>query len=174
MYARIQRAGGADPDLAGAHEGSRLRRLAGAEDLLVSLWATQADAAADPTAEWYEVEQDRPGANAGDPAEVVSVVYFDGPLSPELRAAAVWADEERITPVMREHPGGVRHLRLWQPERRAMVYLVHATSTESLERGQQVITEMELLPGEDPALLPGADRVEVFRLEALPVGSGRR
>ena len=35
---------------------------------------------------------------------------------------------------------------------------------DALKRGFELISSTELLPGEDPALLPGPDRVEVYEV----------
>ncbi len=44
--------------------------------------------------------------------------------------------------------------------------LTLATSTEALDAVADAVFSTTLLPGEDPALLSAADRVEVYRLEA--------
>jgi hypothetical protein len=36
-----------------------------------------------------------------------------------------------------------------------------------LARAQQVVMSSELLPGEDPAQLPGPDRIEVYQVREL-------
>jgi len=87
-------------------------------------------------------------------------------LAPELVAAGAKADR-RITPMMSEHPGAVRVQILWQPQRRSQVLLSYATSVDSLEQAQQKIDSMELWDDEDAALLPGPDRVDLYRVEPL-------
>ena len=43
--------------------------------------------------------------------------------------------------------------------------MINIVKTEAaLRRAQQVVMSTELLPGEDAALLPGPDRVEVYRV----------
>ncbi|MBC6451443.1 hypothetical protein [Actinokineospora xionganensis] len=158
MYARIHKSTGAPPD--GAREAHTYRRLAADDELMVSLFDTREDAAADPTAEWYEVESDHPGA--GSPAGVAAFLYFDGPISDEVHQAAERAHRERIAPAMRTQPGVSRALVLWQPQRRTALVVSTADSVESIEAGQRAVATMELLPGEDAALLPGPDRVELF------------
>lgn len=162
MYARIHKSTGAAPD--GAREAHTYRRLAGDDELMVSLFDTQDEAAADPTAEWYEVEADSPGAEAA--GGVAAFLYFDGPISDEVHKAAERAHRERIAPAMRTRSGTGRALVLWQPQRRAALVVSTADSVESIEAGQRTIAAMELLPGEDPALLPGPNRVELFRAVA--------
>ncbi|WP_436494234.1 hypothetical protein [Actinokineospora sp. HUAS TT18] len=160
MYARIHKSTETAPDAVETHT---YRRLAGDDEVAVSLFDTQAAAAADPTAEWYEVESDESGPA---PTSVAAFLHFDGPLSAEVKAAADRANRDRIAPAMRDHPGFSRVLVLWQPQRRSAVIVSQAESVESLENGQERINRMELLPGEDPALLPGPDRIELFRAVA--------
>ncbi|HWM04687.1 MAG TPA: hypothetical protein VNP92_20310 [Actinophytocola sp.] len=167
MYARVRKTTDDTPTADGCVERLALRRLGGWEEVEVSLWTTREQAEADPTAEWYEVSLDQPGT-ATEPATTAALVWFDGPLSDELLAAANRASRERIGPAMADHPGAVRSLLLWQPDRRAQLSVVLATSIESIEDGQRKIMSMELLPGEDPALLPGANRVDIYRVVPAP------
>jgi hypothetical protein len=46
-------------------------------------------------------------------------------------------------------------------------------SREAIDRATQVIMSTELLPGEDPALLPGPDRVDIIEVieSRLPAGA---
>ncbi len=162
MYARIHKSTGTPPE--GAREASTYRRLAANDELTVSLFDTQDEAAADPTAEWYEVESDDPGAGA--PGGVAAFLYFDGPVSDAVHQAGGRAHRDRIAPAMRTQPGVGRALVLWQPQRRSALVVSTAESIESMEAGQRAIAAMELLPGEDPALLPGPNRVELFRAVA--------
>lgn len=54
---------------------------------------------------------------------------------------------------------------LGRPRDSAIVVVELATSTEALERMADAVFSTSLLPGEDPALLTGPDRVELYRLE---------
>jgi hypothetical protein len=58
----------------------------------------------------------------------------------------------------------VHSLVLWHAERRTMIVVVLAVSVESIEDGQRLIMATELLPGEDPALLVGPERVDLYRV----------
>ncbi len=51
-----------------------------------------------------------------------------------------------------------------------------SASMATIEAVQDAIMATELLPGEDPALLPGPDRVDVHRVShaALPAPAGAR
>jgi hypothetical protein len=142
MYARVHKATGE-----GGAEQLTLRRVAGREEIQVSLWDTREAAAADPTAEWYQVEADQRMAPSGETASVAALLYFDGPMSEHRRA-----NRDRIGPAMATHPGAIRTLVLWQPDRRAQL----AASIKSIEDGQRRISAMELLPG--------PDRIDLFRV----------
>jgi hypothetical protein len=142
MYARVHKATGE-----GGAEQLTLRRVAGREEIQVSLWDTREAAAAGPTAEWYEVEADQRMVPSGETASVAALLYLDGPMSEDLRAAARRANRNRIGPAM-----ATRTLVLWQPDRRAQL----AASLESIEDGQRRISAMEPLPG--------PDRIDLFRV----------
>lgn len=118
----------------------------------------------DPDA--YEVRSDSALTDSAAVATAASVLTFSGPISEAVERAGEWASRERIAPAMAGHPGGVRLLALWQPELRRQVVITLATSLESLETAQQKIGSLPLLPGEDAALLPGPDHVEMFRVES--------
>ncbi|MDQ6850054.1 MAG: hypothetical protein M3070_08810 [Actinomycetota bacterium] len=102
------------------------------------------------------------------------LTYFDGPRSPELVAASERAGRERIAPAvtadpqLREEMVALYVLR--QPDGGEVVVTV-TKSAEGLARGREVIMSTELLPGEDPALLPGADRVEIYEVVDSVIGS---
>jgi hypothetical protein len=99
------------------------------------------------------------------------LTYFDGPRSPELVAAGDRADRERIEPLMmgdqemREQL--VANFTLRRPDGGQVVVTIVGTE-QALRRGATLVMGSELLPGEDPLLLPGPDRVEVYEVvEAL-------
>jgi hypothetical protein len=46
----------------------------------------------------------------------------------------------------------------------AEAVIIVAETEEILERGNRIINETPLLPGEDPALLPGPDSVETYEV----------
>jgi hypothetical protein len=89
-------------------------------------------------------------------------MMFDGPRSEAAVQASQRAGRERIDPLVASHPGlragllgGVR---AGGPDG-AEVVLVLAEDDAALDLLAQVVTTSELLPGEDPALLTGPDRV---------------
>jgi hypothetical protein len=166
MYARLGRSDGGG-------EGYAFRRLGGSEELELTLWPTERAAAADPAAEYYEVSADRPGGSRDREPRIAALVWFEGPVSEPVLAAVRRANAERIGPRMESHAGSVRALDLWQPERRRMLVVVLAESVEAVEDAQRVILSMPLLPGEDPALLPGPDRVDLYQVLSVHAGSPR-
>ena len=100
------------------------------------------------------------------------LTYFDGPRSPELVAAAEFAGRERVWPAILADPvTRDEHVATYvlRQDDGSEVAIVIVKTLAGLERGRQVIMGTELLPGEDPALLPGADRFEVFEVVASMV-----
>ncbi|GAA4712471.1 YceI family protein [Phytohabitans rumicis] len=134
---------------------------------VVSLWPTLAQARA-AGGEWYEVEQDLAGPDAGVPARAATLLEFDGPQGPARIAAARLAFHDRLAPLLRATPGCVRVLVLWQPETCAHVVVSLATSLPALAAIGQAVNTSPLLPGEDPALLPGPDRVAINEVTDRP------
>ena len=89
------------------------------------------------------------------------LTYFDGPRSPEQLAAADFAGRERIRPAN----SGLGHsLRVYLLRRHdgSEIAMVLADSEQALLDAQKAIMGAGLLPGEDPALLPGPDRIELY------------
>ncbi|HEY2239067.1 MAG TPA: hypothetical protein VGI21_09775 [Streptosporangiaceae bacterium] len=89
------------------------------------------------------------------------VIYFDGPRSPELVAAEDFATRERIRPAIRQL-GHRYQVYLLRREDGSELVVTIADSEQALLDGQKAIMSTELLPGEDPVLLPGPDRLELY------------
>ncbi|TWP53777.1 hypothetical protein FKR81_03205 [Lentzea tibetensis] len=89
------------------------------------------------------------------------LTYFDRPRTPEQLAAADFAAQERIKPAATSVPGNIRTYVLRRPDGSEVVVSI-AESEQALIDTQKAIMSTSLLPGEDPALLPGADRVEMY------------
>jgi hypothetical protein len=89
------------------------------------------------------------------------LTYFDGPRTPQQVAAGDFAGRERLTPAVTKlgHP---LHVYLLRRQDGAEVVLMIAESEQALLDAQKAIMSTELLPGEDPALLPGPDRIELY------------
>ena len=93
--------------------------------------------------------------------------YFDGPRSPELITAAERANRERIEPAILARPDLRDDLVAAYVLRRpdgGEITLVIVEHEDSLDKAVEVVMGTELLPGEDPALLPGPDRVERYQV----------
>ena len=105
------------------------------------------------------------------------LTIFDGPRSPELVAATERAGRDRIDPLLDAHPevaeDMVARYVLTQPDGGSAV-LVITNSEESLDKAIHLIMTSELLPGEDPALLPGPSRAERYLVQDLRHGAGVR
>ena len=58
----------------------------------------------------------------------------------------------------------------------AYLVVILAESMDTFDAAQQAIMSTELLPGEDPALLTGPDRISFYRLvhADLPITEGSR
>jgi hypothetical protein len=188
MHARLDRyngqpghrVDGADPaDLGTSMAGQpgllgclTFRQLAGPAAVCLTLWDTEASAAgcpgpdaglAPPVGEIYQVTDTEEGLAAAQAPAYARLMYFDGPRAPEQAAAADLAGRQRIWPAIRGLSGlaGVYILR---GSDLSSVVVTLATSVETLDAAQRAAMATELTPGEDPALLPGPDRVEIHHV----------
>ena len=104
------------------------------------------------------------------------LTYFDGPRSPEQLAAHDFAARERIVPVISELDHSYRVYVLRRDDG-AQVVVSIADTEQALLDAQKAIMSTELLPGEDPALLPGPDRIDLYpviNVEDVNPGSDNR
>jgi hypothetical protein len=168
---------GGQPGFRGIH---LLMQIGSRQGLLLTLWDSLHDAEAAPARtqavlgprpfplavdEVYKV-WDRPrGPAALEEATVAQLLWFDGPRSAAQLEAARRAGEERIKPALEDVPGFAGGYVLGRSRDLAMVVVQLATSAEALDQIAEVVFGTALLPGEDPALLTGPDRVEVYRLD---------
>jgi hypothetical protein len=98
--------------------------------------------------------------------------YFDGPQSPERIAAAEFAARERIIPAVRSLGHPVRVYRVSRDDGSYFIISI-ADSKQVLLDASKAIMATELLPGEDPALLPGPSRIELCPVtDAHDINSG--
>jgi len=101
---------------------------------------------------------------------LAQVMRFNGPRSAELVAAGDRASEVRLRPIMMAHPKVreefVALLSLRQPDGAQLTVLV-MHSPQGLDLVRELVMSSELLPGEDPALLPGPDRVDVYTVTEI-------
>jgi len=160
--------------LPGLYGSLIFRQLAGPAVVFLTLWDTAASAAsfsgprpgpARLPGEVYEVIAAEQGQAAAEAPAYARLLYFDGPQAPEQAAAADRAGRQRIWPAICGLSGlaGVYVLR----RRDLGAVVVHlATAVETLEAAEKAAMAAGLLPGEDPALLPAPDRVEIHRVTA--------
>jgi hypothetical protein len=123
--------------------------------------------------ERYEVLHDVSGGSAGARPVAAAVLDFDGPISPAMFAAAERAFTGRLQPLLEAFPGCVRVLALHRPETGAQVVVNLTDSLEALGAVERAINTSQLLPGEDPALLPGPDRVSIQNVATIFEGAMR-
>jgi hypothetical protein len=149
-----------------------LRQLGGPAAVRLTLWDTEASAAGCPApdaglapaaAEIYQVTHNEDGLAATQVPAYARLVCFDGPRAPEQAAAEDLAGRQRIWPAIRGLSGlvGVYVLR---GSDLSSVIVTLATSVETLDAAQRAVMATELMPGEDPALLSGPDRVEIHHV----------
>ncbi len=159
MYATFDTRGPAEltatPALVEAYP---LRRLGDDRATTLALWTETTDPAA------YAVEEDLPGTAAGRRPAAAAAAWFDGPLSPARVAAARFGFRERIGPALAGVPGLVRILVLWRDRDAASCAINLAVDLPTLEAAAVAVNSTTLLPGEDPALLTGPDRVDIHHI----------
>ncbi len=119
----------------------------------------------------YEVIEEWAGPAAGQAAGVANLMVFDGPISPVGRAAHDRAWTGRLRPVFAQLPGTVGTVGLWDAERRSMAVLVLTTSLDAMEALGKAVFSTQLLPDEDPALLPGPDRSDIHLVTNVHIGA---
>ncbi len=148
------------------------RQLGGPAAARLTLWDTEASAAGfsgpdaglvPPAAEIYQVTETEEGLAGAQAPTYAQLVCFDGPRAPEQAAAEDLAGRQRIWPAIRGLSGlvGVYVLR---GSDLSSVIVTLATSVETLDALQRAVMATELGPDEDPALLPGPDRVEIHHV----------
>ena len=89
------------------------------------------------------------------------LTYFDGPRTPEQQAAEDFAGRERLLPAVTKLGQEFRVYLLRRDDGSAVVISI-AGSQQALLDAQKAIMSTELLPGEDPSLLAGPDRIELY------------
>jgi hypothetical protein len=103
------------------------------------------------------------------------LTYFDGPRTPEQVAAADFAGQERIMPAVSKLGHRLSVYVLRRDDGSEVTVLIGDTK-QALIDVQKEIMGTDLLPGEDPGLLPGPDRVELYPVaqahDIAPAGSG--
>lgn len=188
MYARLDRYSGQpghrmdSPDLADLSIGVAgqpgllscltFRQLAGPAAVCFTLWDTEASATGcpgpdaglvPPAAEIYEVTHTEEGLAATQAPAYARLVCFDGPRAPEQTAAEDLAGRQRIWPAI-SGLSGLVGVYVLHGRDLAAVIITLTTSTQALDVAERVAMSTELMPGEDPVLLPGPDRIEIHHV----------
>ncbi|MFC6011581.1 hypothetical protein [Nocardia lasii] len=88
------------------------------------------------------------------------LIWFDQPRNADALAAVEFADTHRIRPAVATVPGLLDYYELRRPDGSGVVIGIAETEA-ALHTVRETILATELLPGEDPTLLPGPDRVEI-------------
>ena len=104
------------------------------------------------------------------------LTYFDGPRTPEQIAASDFGGRERIQPAISKLG---HHFRVYVLRRDdgSQIVVSIADTKQALLDAQKAIMTSELLPGEDPALLTGPDRIDLYpviNVEDVNPGSDNR
>jgi hypothetical protein len=89
------------------------------------------------------------------------LTYFDGPRTPEQIAADDFGARERIIPAVSKLGHQFRVYVLRRDDGSQVVVSI-ADTKKALMDAQKAIMSTELLPGEDPALLTGPDRIDLY------------
>ena len=149
-----------------------LGQLAGPAEVSLSFWDSAASASSFPGHQAgaagrqsgvYEVADARAGTAVGQTPSYAVMPHFDGPVLPDLAVAADRAWRQRLWPAISGMDGLVAAYILRQDD--LGIVVVHlGTSLEALEAAGRAIQATVLLPGEDPALLPGPDGIEVHHV----------
>ncbi len=138
---------------------------------VVALWPDETQAL--ESAGVYELVDRMDGAAAGRTPLVAQLTWIYGAGDREVARAAERGGRERIHPAIRDVDGLVGVLVLRSADDRIVVVGL-ATGLETLTEVQDRIAGTSLLPGEDPALLPGPDRMEIGRVLRADVPAGVR
>ncbi len=129
---------------------------------VVTLWPDP-DSAARAGGRVYRVSDVFRGRAAGRRPMFAQVTWLNGDGDRARADAAEHAGRDRIWPAVREIGGIVEVLALRTDDHRVVVVGL-ATDRETHDEVQRTIMATALLPDEDPALLPGAERVDLVRV----------
>jgi hypothetical protein len=133
----------------------------GAGSTTVAFWSDEASAPAGERV--YRLVDVLEGRAAGRAPLFGQVVWVNDAGDPAMADAAERGGRERIDPAVRDVEGLVGVLVFRSADHRIVV-VGTSTSLETQTEVQDRIRRTPLLPGEDPALLPGYDRLEVGRV----------
>ena len=142
-----------------------LRNMATGRPTVVSIFSGLPETAG------YEVIEEWAGPAAGEAPGAANLMVFDGPISPVARGAHERAWTGRLQPVFAQLPGTIGTVGLWDAERRSMAVLVLTTSLDAMEALGKAVFSTQLLPDEDPTLLPGPDRADIHLVTNVHIGA---
>jgi hypothetical protein len=111
----------------------------------------------------YRLRDVLDGPAAGRAPLFAQIVWVNGSGNPAAADAAERGGRERIDPAIRDVEGLVGLLAFRSADHRLLV-VGTATSLETHTEVGNRITRTPLLPGEDRALLPGSDRMQLGRV----------
>jgi hypothetical protein len=147
-----------------------LQQLAGPAAARLTLWDAESEVTGfmaararfgTPAGAIYKVGEYEQGPAAADVATHARLLHFDGPRTPEQVAAADFGGRARIWPAIRDLSGLVS-VYLLRGHDLGWIVVTFTTSLHTLEAAQRAVMAAQLLPGEDRALLPGPDRIEIY------------
>ena len=135
---------------------------------VVAAWP--GDAPSTGEASVHQVVDRLAGAATGRLPLFAQLTWLNGAGDPAVAQAAERAGRERIHPAVADLDGLVDVLVLRSTTHQLLV-VATATALETFREMQHRIMSTRLLPGEDPRLLPGPDRLQLGRvlLAQLPV-----
>ncbi len=111
----------------------------------------------------YRVTDVFHGRAAGRRPLFAQLTWLNGDGDPVRADAAEHGGRDRIWPAVRDIDGIVEVLALRSADHRVVVVGM-ATGRETHQAVQRTIAATPLLPDEDPALLTGADRIDLVRV----------
>ena len=111
----------------------------------------------------YRVTDEMRGRASGRSPLFAQVTWLNGDGDPTRADAAERGGRDRIWPAVREIESIVDTFALRSADDR-LVIVGLATGRETYEQVERAIMSTELLPSEDPALLPGHDRIDQARV----------
>ena len=140
-----------------------VRRLVGpAETLVVAVWASEDEArAAAAGGEVWQVADHHQGPASAEQPVAAQVTVFRGPRSAQQVAADIRAGRESLWPALHDTPGLVDVLVL-RADDGGFVVVGTTTGAEHFAEVNRRVMSTTLLPGEDPTLLAGPDRLESY------------
>lgn len=122
------------------------------------------------TPEAYQLVAGSEGTAWGRQPLFAQMTRLNDAGDPAVATAVKRGGQERVEPAVRDIDGFVASLVLETADHRIVVIAL-ATALETFDAAERAIMATELLPGEDPALLPGPDHIDRARvlLAELPV-----